>query len=112
MGEERERAYRDMIRAACKREQEMLNGTAFKNKYKMKLCAFPPVPPPAAEQCLKGDNVRSRDWRSEGKASHNNELHSVTQKLKYGTTYTKTGERKLMLEGCAADLKPRKRLVL
>lgn len=105
----RDHTFRDMIAAAYKREEDILNGDAFKNKQHLKCCFFPPAPEASAEQCLKGGMAFSRDWKSEGKNAWNNDVHSKRSAMRYGITHSKRGATKLALEGCAAELKSFKR---
>lgn len=105
----RDRTWRDTIAAAWKREKEVLDGSALlpQNKMKMSLCAFPVPPEASTEQCLKASNIKSVEWRSEGKVAWNNDVHSTVQGGRMGLSRTRRGEMKLKLEGCAADTQRR-----
>lgn len=102
----RAQKFREMLATAKGREQDILSGAAFKTKIKMDLCSYPGIPEASADQCLKSGLAPTREWRSQGKATHNNDVHSRGAQLKFGSAHSiKRGETKLRLEGCVGDLR-------
>jgi len=105
----RDQTFRDTLTKAYAREKDILDGTALlpHNRLGMSLCTYSGVPEAKAEECLKGDMMEPKMWRSEGKVAWHSGMHQSMQIARHGISRDQRGTMKLRLEGCAADTKRR-----